>query len=48
MFLPNIGEDQKKSHHLIVGPQGGTAPYYGKSGIGYFITFIKRLDGGLR
>ena len=30
IFLPNIGEDQKKSHHLSAGPLAGTVPYYGK------------------
>ena len=29
IFLPNIGEDQKKSRHLSEGPPAGTAPYYG-------------------
>ena len=32
IFLPDIGEDQKKSCDLTAGPLGGTAPYYGKSG----------------
>ena len=41
IFLPNIGEDQKKSYHLSTGP-------YGKSGAGYCIMFIKRFDEGLR
>ena len=31
IFLPNIGEDQKKSYGLSAGPLTGTAPYYGKS-----------------
>ena len=31
IFLPNIGEDQKKSYDLSVGPVAGTAPYYGQS-----------------
>ena len=48
IFLPNIGEDQKKSHHLSAGLLAGTMPYYGKSGPGYCITFIKRLDESLR
>ena len=34
IFLPNIGEDQKKSYDLSAGPQAGTASYYGKSGPG--------------
>ena len=46
IFLPNVGEDQKKSRHLSKGPLAGTAPYYGKSGPSYCITFIKRLDEG--
>ena len=32
IFLPNIGEDQKKSHDFSSGPLAGTASYYGKSG----------------
>ena len=31
IFLPNIGEDQKKSYNFSAGPFAGTAPYYGKS-----------------
>ena len=31
IFLPNIGEDQKKSYDLSAGPLAGTASYYGKS-----------------
>ena len=31
IFLPNIGEDQKKSYDLRAGPLAGTASYYGKS-----------------
>ena len=42
IFLPNISEDQKKFHQLSAGPLASTAPYYGKSGPGYCITFIKR------
>ena len=34
IFLPNIGEDQKKSCDYSVGPLAGTAPYYGKSNPG--------------
>ena len=48
IFLPNIGEDQRKSYDLSAGPLAGTAPYYGKSGPRYCITFIKTLDVGLR
>ena len=48
IFLPNISEDQKKSYDLSAGPLAGTALYYGKSGRGKCITFIKRLDVGLR
>ena len=42
IFLPNIGEDQKK---VLPSERGAprTLPY-GKSGPGYFVTFIKRLD----
>ena len=32
IFLPSIGEDQKKSNDLSAGPLADTAPYYGKSG----------------
>ena len=32
IFLPNIGEDQKKSYGFSSGPLAGTASYYGKSG----------------
>ena len=32
IFLPNIGEDQKKSYDLSAGPLASTAPCYGKSG----------------
>ena len=48
IFLPKVGEDQKKSHHLSAGPLAGTVPYFGKFGTGYCITFTKRLDEGLR
>ena len=34
IFLPNIGEDQKKSNDLSAEPLAGTASYYGKSGPG--------------
>ena len=34
IFLPNIGEDQKKAYDLSAGPSAGTASYYGKSGPG--------------
>ena len=34
IFLPNIGEEQKKSHDFSAGPVGGAASYYGKSGPG--------------
>ena len=30
IFLPNVGEDHKKSQDLSVGPLAGTAPYCGK------------------
>ena len=48
LFLPDIGEYQKMSHHLSSQPAPGTVPYYGKSGPSYCITSIKRLDEGLR
>ena len=48
IFLPSIGEDQKKSYDLSAGPLAGTAPYYSQSGPGQCITFIKRLYEGLR
>ena len=32
IFLPNIGEDQKKAYYFSSGPLAGTASYYGKSG----------------
>ena len=32
IFLPNIGEDQKKPYDLSAGPLSGTASYYGKFG----------------
>ena len=35
IFLPNIGEDQKKSYDFSAGPLAGTAPFYGKSGPDY-------------
>ena len=34
IFVPSIGEDQKKSYDLSAGPLAGTAPYYGQSGPG--------------
>ena len=46
VFLPNIGKGQKE-----VVPSEHRAPGilpYGKSGPGCCITFIKRLDEGLR
>ena len=43
IFLPNIGEDQKKSRRLSAGPLAGTVPYYGKSGPGYCLTFMKKI-----
>ena len=32
IFLPNIGEGQKKSYDYSSGPLAGTASYCGKSG----------------
>ena len=46
IFLPNVGEDQKR-----VLPSELWAPGivpYGKSGPGHCVTFIKRLDEDLR
>ena len=34
IFLPNVGEDHKKSQDLSAGPLADTAPYCGKSGLG--------------
>ena len=34
IFLPSIGEDQRKSYDLSAGPIAGAAPFYGKSGPG--------------
>ena len=48
IFLPNVGEDQKKSYDISAGPVAGTALYYGKSGPDKCITLTKRLDVGLR
>ena len=45
IFQPNASEDQKKSYYLSAGP--GTVPYAKYDG-GYCITFMKRLDEGLR
>ena len=45
IFLPNVSEDQKKSYYLSAGP--ATVPH-GKYGAGYCITFVQRLDEGLR
>ena len=33
---------------MSAGPLDGTVPYYGKSGSGYSITFVKRLDEDLK
>ena len=33
IFLPNVGEDHKKSY-MSTGPLASTAPYCGKSGLG--------------
>ena len=48
IFLPNIGEDQKIKISPSERGVPGIAPYYGKSSPSYCITFIKRLDEGLR
>ena len=34
IFLPNVGEDHKKSLDLSAEPLAGTAPYCGKFGLG--------------
>ena len=34
IFLPSIGEDQKKPYDLSAGPLAGTAPYYSQYGPG--------------
>ena len=34
IFLPSIGEDQKKSYDLSAGPLAGTAPYHSQSSPG--------------
>ena len=46
IFLPNIGKGQKKALPSEHGAPGILR--YGKSGVGYCIMFIKRLDEGLR
>ena len=33
VFLPNVGEYQKKSYDFSVEPLAGTAPYYSRSGL---------------
>ena len=33
IFLPNIGEDQKKAYDFNSGPLADTVSYYGKSGL---------------
>ena len=48
IFLSKIGEHKKKVSPLNARSPGGTVPYLGKSGFSYCITFIKRLDEGLR
>ena len=46
IFLPNISEDQKK---VLPSKHGAPVPGpCGKSGTGYCIKFIKKLDEGLR
>ena len=34
IFLPNVGEDQKKSYDLIAVPLASTVSHHGKSGPG--------------
>ena len=46
ILLPNLGEDQKRKALPFERGAPGTLPF-GKSGIGYCITFIKILDKGL-
>ena len=45
MFLPNNGEDKKSP---IIRAQGSWHCAKGKSGPGYCITLIKKLDEGVR
>ena len=42
---PNISEEQKS---LTIYARGTSTVLFGKFGPGYCITFIKRLDEGLR
>ena len=46
LFLPNIGEDQKKVLQFKRRAPGIVS--YDKSGPGYCVKFIKSLDEGLR
>ena len=46
VFLPNIGKGQKKVLPSEHGAPGSLR--YGKSGPSFCITFIKKLDKGLR
>ena len=46
IFLANIREDQKNSHHLSASSLHGTA--YTKSGPRDCLTFTKKLDESLR
>ena len=47
LFQPNVDEYQKNvSPSKREAP--GTVPYYGKTGLSYCITSVKRLDEGLR
>ena len=46
IFLPNIAKGQKKFLPSVHGAPG-TLPH-GKSGPGFCITFIEKLDKGLR
>ena len=40
IFLPNVGEDHKKSQDFSAGPLAGTAPYCGNSGL-YLVNVLR-------
>ena len=48
IFLPDIGKGQKKILPFEHGAPADTVLASGKSGPGFCITFIKRLNEGLR
>ena len=45
IFLPNIGEDQKKSYDLSAGPLAGTASYNGKFGPWMYSQIFCKVSG---